>query len=39
MNGYHAYEAAKRFWVLSHPNATAVEYEAACARLAKKYGV
>ena len=39
MTGYHAYEAAKRVWSRTHPNATAAEYEAACARLAKKYGV
>ena len=39
MTGYHVYEAAKRFWVQSNPYATSSEYEAACARFAKQYGV
>lgn len=39
MSSYVAYEAAKLFWLRVNPHATSAEYEAACARLAKMYGI
>ena len=36
---YAAYEAAKVFWLKTHPLATAAQYEAACKRLARQMGV
>ena len=34
-----SYEAAKREWAYSHPDATAAQYEAAMERLARECGV
>ena len=36
---WQAYEAAKRAWIASHPNATPEQYDAAMRAIARRYGV
>lgn len=36
---YSGYEAAKAAWIHANPRATPAEYEAAIARIARRYGV